>query len=125
MSDPIIISHSTIVNTVAYRAIALDFILWSRTSTEIQRAHLDHFVTLIETSRYKKFNVRQRFHKMGVVRKFLFVLQTDLYPPDALPSFLEALRSAVKAQFSSDETIKPLMSMLAANLHEGERFAAD
>jgi hypothetical protein len=112
-------SHSTIVNTVAYRAIALDFILWSRTNKDIQRAHLDHFVTLVDTSRYKNFNVKQRFNKMGIVRKFLFVLQTDLYQPDVLPSFLEALKSTVQAQFHPDETIKPLMSMLAANLHEG------
>jgi hypothetical protein len=114
-------SHSTIVNTVAYRAIALDFILWSKANKEVQLAHLDHFVTLVETSRHVNFNVKQRYNKMGVVRKFLFVLQTELYRPDVMPFLLQALRSIVKAQFHPDETIKPLLSMLAANLHEGSQ----
>lgn len=112
-------SHSTIVNTVAYRAIALDFLLWSRTSIEIQRAHLEHFAILVQTSRYQRFNVKQRYHKMGIVRKFLFVLQTDLYQPALLPALTDALRAVVEANFSPDETIKPILSMIAANIHTG------
>jgi len=115
-------SHSTIVNTVAYRAIALDFILWSRTSPEIQHAHLEHFAILMQTSRYKRFNVKQRYHKMGIVRKFLFVLQTDLYQPALLPALTDALRSIVEAHFSPDETIKPILSMIAANVHTGRSY---
>ena len=107
------------MNTVAYRAIALDFLLWSRTSPEIQRAHLEHFTILMQTSRYKRFNVKQRYHKMGIVRKFLFVLQTDLYQPALLPALTDALRSIVEAHFSPDETIKPILSMIAANVHNG------
>ncbi|RDB25611.1 Beige 1 [Hypsizygus marmoreus] len=70
-------TQSTVVNTVAYRAIALDFELWSRTRKEIQQVYLEHFITVLQTSRYRKFNSRQRFAKMGLVRKLLFVLQTD------------------------------------------------
>lgn len=104
---------------MAYRAIALDFLLWSRTGPEIQRAHLEHFTILVQTSRYKRFNVKQRYHKMGIVRKFLFALQTDLYQPTLLPALIDALRAVVEASFSPDETIKPLLSMIAANIHNG------
>lgn len=107
------------VNTVAYRAIALDFELWSRTRKEIQRVHLEHFTTLLETSRYKKFNIKQRLAKMGLVRKLLFVLQTDWYEHDALPFVLEALKAATRAHFTKEDAIKPLVSYLAAKLHEG------
>lgn len=109
--------HSTIVNAVGYRAIALDFLLWSRTDPEIQRAHLEHFTILVQTSRYKRFNIKQRYHKMAIVRKFLFVLQTNLYQPALLPVLIDALRAIVEANFSPDEAIKPLLSMIAANVH--------
>jgi len=56
---------------------------------------------------------------MGIVRKFLFVLQTDLYQPALLPALTDALRSIVEAHFSPDETIKPILSMIAANIHTG------
>lgn len=56
---------------------------------------------------------------MGIVRKFLFVLQTDLYQPALLPALTDALRAIVEANFSTDETIKPLLSMIAANVHTG------
>lgn len=62
-------SQSTITNTIAYRAIALDFELWVRTRKDIQHAHLDHFTILLHVSRFKKFNTKQRIAKMGLVRK--------------------------------------------------------
>ena len=111
-------SHSTITNTVAYRAIALDFQLWSRTKKEIQLVHLEHFATLLETSRHKRFNMKQRMSKMGVARKLLFVLQTDWYPSDMLPFVLETLKVVAEANFSIDDAIRPIVSYLAANLHE-------
>ena len=107
------------MNTLAYRAIALDFELWSRTRKEIQRVHLEHFTTVLQTSRYKKFNAQQRFAKMGLVRKLLFVVQTDWYQQDVIPFVVDALRVAMQANFSKDDTIKPVVSYLAANLHEG------
>ncbi|KAF9466003.1 hypothetical protein BDZ94DRAFT_1252774 [Collybia nuda] len=113
--------QSTVVNTVAYKAIALDFELWSRTRKEIQHVHLEHFTTVLQTSRYKKFNSRQRFAKMGLVRKLLFVLQTDWYNHDTVSQVMDALKVAMQAHFSQDDTIKPVVSYLAANLHEGSR----
>ncbi|PIL27451.1 hypothetical protein GSI_10600 [Ganoderma sinense ZZ0214-1] len=110
--------HSAITNAVAYRAIALDFQLWSRTREEIQLLHLEHFATLLDTSRHKRFNIKQRMGKMGIVRKLIFVLQTDWYPNEMLPFVLEALKVVAEANFSVDEAIRPIVSYLAANLQE-------
>lgn len=110
--------QSTIVNVVAYRAIALDFSLWSRARKEIQRTHLEHFTTLLQTSKYKTFNMKQRLSSMGLVRKLLFALQADWYSQDILVYLLEALNLAAKARFDKDDTIKPIVSYLAANLPE-------
>ncbi|KAJ7720932.1 beach-domain-containing protein [Mycena metata] len=111
--------HSTVVNAVAYRAIALDFELWARTRQEVQRVHLEHFTTLLLASRYKKFNAKQRFAKFGVVRKLLFALQTNWYQPEVVPFVVDALKSAAQSSFSKEEAIKPIVSYLAANLHGG------
>ncbi|KAJ8689982.1 beige protein-like 1 [Pleurotus ostreatus] len=111
--------QSTVVNPIAYRAIALDFELWSRTKDEIQREYFAHFTTLLQTSRYRRFNSKQRFVKMGLVRKLLFAVQTDWYCRDDLPHLIDALRVVAEANFTKDEAIKPIVSYLAANLHEG------
>ncbi|GBE84628.1 hypothetical protein SCP_0606070 [Sparassis crispa] len=112
--------HSTVVNTVAYRALALDFQLWSSTRKEIQQVHLEHFATLLQTSKHKRFNVKQRLGKMGVVRKMLFVLQTAWYQQDMIPLLVDAIKVVAEAHFSTDDAIKPIVSYLAANLHEVE-----
>jgi len=84
--------------------------------------HLDHFVTLLRTSRHKRFNVKQRMAKMEILRKLLFVLQTDWYPPDSIPFVLEALKVTAQSNFTQDAAIKPIVSYLAANLQEGKVF---
>ncbi|KAF9002530.1 hypothetical protein BDQ17DRAFT_1357028 [Cyathus striatus] len=117
--------HSTVVNIVGYKAIALDFELWARTKNEIQRVHLEHFVTLLQTSRYKVFNVRQRLSKLGLVRKFLLTLQVDCYSQESVPVLLEALKAAWMADFSKEGAIKPVVAYLAAGLHgEDENLAS-
>ena len=108
------------MSKVAYRAIALDFEFWSKTRKEIQRVHLDQFTTLVQTSRFKRFNVRQRMSKMGILRKLLFALQTDWYHHDTVPLVVEALKTMAQAHFTKDDTIKPIVSYLAANLQEGD-----
>jgi hypothetical protein len=118
----LVFSLSTVVNSVAYRAIALDFELWARTRKEVQRVHLEHFTTLLQTSRFKKFNTKQRFAKLGLVRKLLFVLQTEWYSHDTIPLVVDALRVVAQANFYADDAIKPMISYLAANLHEGKFF---
>ncbi|KZT25814.1 beach-domain-containing protein [Neolentinus lepideus HHB14362 ss-1] len=113
------LDHSTIVNILAYRAVGLDFELWSRTKPDIQRLHMEHFGTLLNVSRHKRFNVKQGFAKLAVVRKLLFVLQTNWYRDEMTSLIVEALRITAEADFSVDGAIKPIVSFLAANLHEG------
>ncbi|KAF7319608.1 hypothetical protein HMN09_00301200 [Mycena chlorophos] len=117
--------HSTVVNAVAYRAIALDFELWSKTRAEVQRVHLEHFTTLLITSRYKRFNTKQRFAKIGLVRKLLFALQTNWYGPEVVVHVVQALKSAAQSNFSKDDAIKPIVSYLAANLNAPAPGAAN
>ncbi|CCM01781.1 uncharacterized protein FIBRA_03848 [Fibroporia radiculosa] len=116
--------QSTIVNTIAYRAIALDFQLWASTREEIQRVHLEHFATLLSASKFKRFNMKQRIIKLGVIRKLLFVLQTSLYSMDMLSSLIGAIKVVAQAQFTLDDAIKPIVSYLASNLHEVAADAA-
>ena len=104
--------QSTIVNPLAYKAIALDFSLWAKAGiantqvkstaykTQIQHVHLDHFTTLLATSRYHAFNWavglgevhssskkdqdKGRTRKgsgrnVGLVRRMLFALQMGWY----------------------------------------------
>ncbi|KAF4609487.1 hypothetical protein D9613_012349 [Agrocybe pediades] len=126
--------QSTIINGPAYRALALDFSLWSRTRIEIQRAHLEHFATLLRVSRYRFFNWSQRMKKMGIVRRLLFVLLGDGYQgrdiavaertggngPFMVTYVIEALRAALMAPGAfGKEDVKAVVAYLAANLHEG------
>jgi hypothetical protein len=103
---------------MAYRSIALDFSLWARTHKDIQRAHLAHFSMLLETSRHRRFNVKQRIAKMAIVRKLLFALQTEWYDLDRIPDIVKALKVVAQAHFSADDTVKPIVAYLAATLHE-------
>jgi hypothetical protein len=111
--------HTTVTNVAAYRALALDFELWSRTKKEIQRVYLDHFSTVVEVSKYNKFNTRQRLSRMGLVRKLIFVLQTGWFDRDMIGDLMTTLRIVVRANWSKDEGIKPIVTFLAGNLHDG------
>ena len=57
---------------------------------------------------------------MGLVRKLLFALQADWYSQDVLIPLMEALKVAARASFDKDDTIKPMVSYLAANLPESK-----
>ncbi|KAL5513687.1 BPH1 [Sanghuangporus vaninii] len=116
--------RSVIVNAVAYRAIALDFSLWASAKDEIQRMHLDHFSTLLNISKFRSFNAKQRIGKFGVVRKMLFALQTNWYTTDMAMNLVSALKFVAQACFSADGAIKPVVSFLAANLHEDNSQAS-
>ena len=112
--------HSTIVNIVAYCAIAFNLGLWSRTRKEIQCTHFEHFTTLLQTSEYKIFNMKQCLSSMGLVRKLLFALQADWYSQDVLVPLFEALKVAARASFDKEDMIEPMVSYLAANLLESK-----
>ncbi|KAH7926600.1 beach-domain-containing protein [Leucogyrophana mollusca] len=111
--------HSTIVNSIGYRSLALDFELWSRTHPDIQRVHLEHFSFLLRASRFRKFNVKVRLSKLGLVRKLLYVLQSTWYQHESIPSVINALVVVAQASFSSEDTIKPIVSYIAGNLADG------
>ena len=74
---------------------------------------------LLQTSKYKRFNTRQRISKLGLVRKFLYAIQVDWYQLEAIPWLVETLKTITQSDFSPDNTIKPIVSYLAANLHGG------
>lgn len=110
--------QSTIVNLKAYNSIALDFELWSRTKTEIQSLHLEHFSTVLRRSRYKKWIARQCLAKSGLVRRLLFVLQTDWYHHDMMRSLVGTLKVVAHANFSGAEAVKPMVTYIAGNLYD-------
>ncbi|KAG8221472.1 hypothetical protein J3R82DRAFT_1685 [Butyriboletus roseoflavus] len=108
---------STITNTIAYVAIALDFELWSMTSADIQRAHLEHFAFLLRASRYRKFNTKVCLSRLKLVRRLLFAIQSLWYPPETVTHIVNALSIVMQAHFSAKDTIKPIASYIAANVH--------
>ncbi|KAI0079797.1 beach-domain-containing protein [Panus rudis PR-1116 ss-1] len=114
---------STITNVAAYRPIALDFILWTRTKPEIQRAHLSHFTTLLSTSVHRKYNAAQLLspkNNINLLRKLLFVLQTEWYDNETTDDLIDILRSLLEKKWDRDTAIKPLIAYLAANLHDAD-----
>ena len=117
-------SRSTVINTAAYRAIALDLQLWARTKPDIQHAYFQHFAMLLQQSKYKRFNASQRLGKMNVVRKLLFAVQTDYYALEAIPWLVDTLRTVAQADLSMNHVFKPLVQYLAAYLHTGELYGS-
>lgn len=108
------LSASTVTNTIAYRAIALDFELWSTTSPAIQRAHLEHFSFLLRSSRYRRFNARVRLSKLEIVRKLLFALQSTWYPDETIPHVINAIVISMQGHFPAADVIKPVISYISA-----------
>ena len=84
----------------AYRAIALDLVIWSTTKAEIQRAYFEHLITLVKTSKYRNFNTRQRLGQLGIVRKLLFALQTDWFGQDIVEHIINALKHVAQVGHS-------------------------
>lgn len=75
---------------------------------------------LLHTSKYKKFNARQRLGKMNAVRRFLFALQTNWYQLESVPWLVDTMKLIVQSDLSTNDVIKPLVAYLAANLHQGD-----
>ncbi|KAG2136966.1 uncharacterized protein EDB93DRAFT_1253823 [Suillus bovinus] len=115
---------STVVNTIAYKAVALDFELWSKTSADIQRAHLEHFAFLLRASRYRQFTIKMRLSKLGIVRKLLFTIQSAWYPQEFIPLVVNTLVLVAQSSFTAEEAIKPIVSYVAATLSEESRSSS-
>ena len=77
-------------------------------------------MTLLDASRHKRFNVKQRISKMGVVRKLLFVWQTDWYAPDVLPFLLDTIRVVAEANFTIDDAIRRAPTVLLLAFHSAQ-----
>ena len=75
---------------------------------------------MLRSSKYKSFNAKSRFAKFGAVRKLIFVLQTTWYTEDMIPHLIEAFKCIAASSFSAEDAIKPIVSYLAAKLHDGE-----
>lgn len=54
-----------------------------------------------------------------MVRKLLFALQSDWFSEEVYSSFAEAIAVVAQAHFTPDDAIKPLVSFIVANSHQG------
>lgn len=76
---------------------------------------------ILLTSKFRHFNAKFRFVKFGAVKKLLFALQTTMYRNEMIPEVISALTGIARQSFSTEATIKPIVSFLAANLErQGE-----
>ncbi|KAI6157101.1 hypothetical protein BKA82DRAFT_965252 [Pisolithus tinctorius] len=107
---------STVTNTIAYRAIALDFELWSSTNLTIQQAHLEHFVFLLRASRHRRFNAKVCLSKLGIIRKLVFALQSTWYPAETVPHLVNAIVVVMQGRFPPNDVIKPVISYISAHV---------
>jgi hypothetical protein len=111
-------SNSVVTNPQAYRALALDIDLWSRTSTLTQQAYLSHFSTLLTTSKFSRFTIKSRYQsqKLPVVKKLLLAIQLGTFKDEMELRVVGALRVVAQAIWMPD-VIKSVVAYLAANLH--------
>jgi hypothetical protein len=56
---------------------------------------------------------------MNLIRKFLYAIQMDWYQLEAIPWLVDKLKIIAQSDFTADNTIKPIVAYLAANLHGG------
>ncbi|CDZ97004.1 Lysosomal trafficking regulator LYST and related BEACH and WD40 repeat proteins [Phaffia rhodozyma] len=108
---------STINNSTGYRFLILNFELWAKASVDVQLVHLAHFRDLVRTSRFRRFNIRQRlFKKMALTRKLLFALRAEDYSETVAKVLIETLYVVADSHFSNEDTVKPLVAYLVSSL---------
>lgn len=115
---------AALINPFLYRVMMLDFSLWTQMPLDVQLAHLDHFVALLKSSRYRRFNAK-RMAKMQIARKILFAMETlqaqesrDSRTEDkdvVMSKYITTLRIVLISSFN-DGAIRALSSFLAAQL---------
>lgn len=79
---------ATILNSGAYRALALRLELWSRASTEVVELFCRHFQHLLVESKFKRFNILKCFRKVGITRMLMFALRANTFDSDAVPTIV-------------------------------------
>ena len=128
-------SNATVHNSVAYRALGLEFELWSYASLGVVSFYLQHFQYLLSTSKHARYNILRTFQKSAVVRKVLYTLRSGLFDPTVVPvvvgqlrsghylldadSASDTLRLALVARWSATDSIKPVFSYLVSTLCQG------
>lgn len=50
----------------------------------------------------------------------MYAIQVDWYQLEAVPWLVDTMRVIAQSDFSADNTVKPIVSYLAANLHAGK-----
>lgn len=78
-------SSASVHNSVAYRALGLEFELWSYASDDVIRYYLQHFKHLLVTSKHKRFNILRTFQKSAMVKKMLYTLRSGLFAIEVVP----------------------------------------
>lgn len=108
---------SALVNPFLYRIVLLDLDIWSKTTTDLQKIHLEHFSVLMRISKNRRFNVK-RVARMQIVKKLLYGLRAKLYGEEMVAHVVAAVRACALSSFS-EATIRVISSYLAASLCQG------
>ncbi|WVQ73417.1 hypothetical protein IAR50_002989 [Cryptococcus sp. DSM 104548] len=111
---------ATVHNSVAYRAIGVEFELWSYASDEVLKFYLEHFQHLLCTSKHKRFNVLRTFQKSSLVKKMLYALRSGLFNLEVVPDVVEKLKLGLEARWSGEDAIKPVFSYLISSLCQND-----
>ncbi|ORX37124.1 hypothetical protein BD324DRAFT_427167 [Kockovaella imperatae] len=107
---------ATVHNSAAYRALGLEFELWSRASLGVVTLYLQHFEYLLATSKHARYNVLRTFQKAAMVRKMLYALRSNLFDLAVVPVVVDTLKLVLLARWSGADAIKPTFSYLISAL---------
>lgn len=107
---------ATVHNSAAYRALGLEFELWSLAPLDVLNLYFSHFDYLLSKSQYRRYNLLRTFQKSNIVRKLLFAVRSGLFEEDALPPAVATLRLALVSRWSAEESIKPIFAYLVSAL---------
>ena len=107
---------ATVHNSAAYRALGLEFELWSRASLGVVTLYLQHFEYLLATSKHARYNVLRTFQKAAMVRKMLYALRSGLFDLAVVPVVVDTLKLVLIARWSGEDAIKPIFSFLVSSL---------
>ena len=76
---------ATVHNSVAYRALGVEFELWSHAPLGVTSLYLEHFQYLLIDSKHRRFNLLRTFQKSAMIRKLLYALRSGLFDPAVVP----------------------------------------
>ncbi|CZT48360.1 probable beige protein homolog [Rhynchosporium secalis] len=93
--------ESFIINPLAYRILLVDFDMWRKSAAITQKLYYKQFVVFGVNSKFHQFNSRRLF-RMRIVKKFLDALKAEAFSHEVFPSFMEALKSLVICNLTSE-----------------------